>query len=366
METRDALEENRSILEDKSRAFHEGASSSTSADYIKIPNGAGEWDESLGIPLCVVCQNADKIESLEKERGWKEAEFDYILQYMRTILLKHGASLIYTMPSAPGPLQDLIHAHLGIKSLVKQKQLKPNAIDRDRVMVPSNWDSWARIRILTENFDVEGVSEMWSVDIDQLPKLNAATNGDAGSSDQVITNGDAAKEDEEPSATTVYEDKIQNPDQGGALAALHAKQANGLEVSSKETQTFLSEQLVTLEELRREDENDQKQKAQQRKDKDPGLGRYVVDDGNGVVEEHIGPVQFNMGGIHVNADEMVKRLQVRHHQCLESNLPRMMLTTLRTAKPTAHPPPKNPPPPQHQSPRTRRWRTTSSSPSSPA
>jgi dynein light intermediate chain 1 len=44
--------------------------------------------------------------------------------------------------------------------------------------------------------------------------------------------------------------------------------------------------------------------------------RGMVDDASGVVEEHIGPVQFNMGGIQVNADEMVKRLQVRWKQFL--------------------------------------------------
>lgn len=31
---------------------------------------------------------ADKIEKLEKEHGWHEEEFDFILQFMRTILLK--------------------------------------------------------------------------------------------------------------------------------------------------------------------------------------------------------------------------------------------------------------------------------------
>lgn len=31
---------------------------------------------------------ADKIEKLEKEHGWREEEFDFILQFMRTILLK--------------------------------------------------------------------------------------------------------------------------------------------------------------------------------------------------------------------------------------------------------------------------------------
>jgi len=33
-------------------------------------------------------EQSDKIEVLEKERSWKEEEFDFVLQFMRTILLK--------------------------------------------------------------------------------------------------------------------------------------------------------------------------------------------------------------------------------------------------------------------------------------
>jgi hypothetical protein len=31
---------------------------------------------------------ADQIEMLEKERSWKEEEFDFVLQFLRTVLLK--------------------------------------------------------------------------------------------------------------------------------------------------------------------------------------------------------------------------------------------------------------------------------------
>lgn len=80
---------------------------------VAVPLGSGEWDEGLGLPLCVVCQSvswirhrqgykellltlihlfqADNIEKLEKEHGWREEEFDYILQFMRTVLLKRKA-----------------------------------------------------------------------------------------------------------------------------------------------------------------------------------------------------------------------------------------------------------------------------------
>ncbi|KAF2199719.1 hypothetical protein GQ43DRAFT_398034 [Delitschia confertaspora ATCC 74209] len=280
---------------------------SSATDNIKVPLGPGEGDEHLGIPLCVVCQNADKIETLEKERGWKEEEFDFILQYLRTILLKHGGSLVYTMPSAPGSLQTLVHSTLGIKSLLRQKQLKNNVIERDRVLVPPNWDSWAKIRILREGFDVEGVSKQWSIDIDNIPQNTlAAANG------QPQTNAEPSAgepQEEEASTVTVYEETIRNPEQDYPLSALHSKQANGIEISSRDAQDFLTEQASLLERLQREDE--QEKKNAQDKRKANATYMTISEDTSGVVEEHIGPVQFNMGGIQVNADEMVKRLQDR-------------------------------------------------------
>jgi len=305
-----ALEENIQTLQDKGRNL---ATEGSSMENVKIPLGPGEWDEPLGVPLCVVCQNADKIETLEKERGWKEEEFDFILQYMRTILLKHGSSLVYTMPTAPGSLRTLIHSTLGIKSLLQQEQLRHNVTDRDRVLVPPNWDSWAKIRILREGFDVEGISEKWSVDIDIPQHLRPTTaQSPAPVEDEAQTNGattPVVEEEDESSATAYYEQTIRNPESDYALSSL-SKQANGLEVASKDPQAFLADQVNVLEHLRREDENEAALKAA-RKEQDASATRTWTDEASGVVEEHIGPVQFNMGGIQVNADEMVKRLQVR-------------------------------------------------------
>lgn len=310
------LEENISTLQEKGRNL--GGEATTSMENVKIPLGPGEWDEPLGIPLCVVCQNADKIESLEKERGWKEEEFDFILQYLRTILLKHGASLIYTMPSAPGSLQTLVHSTLGIKSLLKQEQLRHNVTDRDRVLVPPNWDSWAKIRILRGNFEVEEISEKWSIDID-LPQGPAQPNGQTPTEDGEAANLDGATsptthQETDDSATAIYENEIRNPEFDFTLSTL-SKQGNGIEVTSTDPQAFLTEQVHVLDHLRQEDEKEAALKAA-RKETDPSARNWVAagpggDDASAVVEEHIGPVQFNMGGIHVNADEMVKRLQDR-------------------------------------------------------
>jgi dynein light intermediate chain 1 len=76
--------------------------SGVAQEGVVIPLGSGEWDEPLGIPVCVVCQNVDQMDALEKERGWKEEDFDYVLQFLRTILLKRKLSSPY--PSLLPPL----------------------------------------------------------------------------------------------------------------------------------------------------------------------------------------------------------------------------------------------------------------------
>ncbi|CAL8583625.1 hypothetical protein XPA_009246 [Xanthoria parietina] len=79
----------------KRGAAYEGGTATSDAG-VHIPLGQGEWDEPLGLPLCVACHGTEKIETLERDHGWREEEFDFSLQYLRTVLLKHGSSLIYT------------------------------------------------------------------------------------------------------------------------------------------------------------------------------------------------------------------------------------------------------------------------------
>lgn len=53
-----------------------------------LPLGPGEWEDELGVPLSVVCLNAEKQERMEKEYGWQEGDFDFALQWTRCVLLK--------------------------------------------------------------------------------------------------------------------------------------------------------------------------------------------------------------------------------------------------------------------------------------
>lgn len=278
-----------------------------SENDLNLPLGSGEWDIALGVPLCVVCQNSERIESLEKEHGWREEEFDYVLQFLRTILLKHGASLIYTSTSTTSNLQSLIHSSLGIHSLLKRQPLKHNVIDREKVLVPPNWDSWGKIRVLRDGFDVEAVSMGWSHDIDQEPTFSTVkSNRDLISNDVEISNG----------AVNLYESVIQDPGLFALQSAVLEMNSNKLEVTSEDTQEFLARQLQILESNKLDTDHtgmDSSRHALGRKlpaafTDSSDYGKFEAN-----ISEHIGPVQFNMGGIQVDADDILQKLKERQN-----------------------------------------------------
>lgn len=41
----------------------------------------------------------------------------------------------------------------------------PNALDRDRLVIPVGWDSPTRIRVLREGFDVQRIGAMWDDEV---------------------------------------------------------------------------------------------------------------------------------------------------------------------------------------------------------
>ncbi|KAL2812388.1 dynein light intermediate chain-domain-containing protein [Aspergillus granulosus] len=299
-EAKIVLEENMTEWRDRKRGLDAAAAGSqvaSSGGPVTIPLGPGEWDEGLGVPVCVVCQGADKIEKLERDHGWHEEEFDFILQFLRTLLLKHGASLIYTTPFLANSLQSLLHSSLGIHSLLKRQSLRHNVIDRDKILVPPNWDSWGKIRIIREGFDMEGVSTAWSIEIQDPPE--PLTNGHGGAQEET------SEADDGTSAVTVYEQTIKDPKRDMSMAHAGGQQGgNKVEVETSDMQTFLASQVDVLEQLKIEDEKDRAAK------KTPQLEMSPLDD-NGRVNEHIGPVQFNMGGIQVDADDMLRKLKER-------------------------------------------------------
>lgn len=279
---------------------------------ITLPLGPGEWDEAFGIPLCVVCQYAEKTEILEKELGWKDEEFDVILQYLRTILLKHGASLIYTASSAPGSLQTLIRSTLNIHSLLQRNPLKHNLIDRDKILVPPNWDSWGKIRVLRERFDLEGTSYGWSIDIQgSSPAVKPSEGTTSADHNNNATNG--TSRDQSSSAVSAYEGTIRDPrDHINSDIELDRQNANGIEVECEDLQDFLAKQMQVLAALKAEDELEKKAEESKKQAAGQTTPKWATQplEGGGI-DQYIGPVQFNMGGINVDAENVLRSLKDR-------------------------------------------------------
>uniref|UniRef100_A0A093UU79 Cytoplasmic dynein 1 light intermediate chain 2 n=1 Tax=Talaromyces marneffei PM1 TaxID=1077442 RepID=A0A093UU79_TALMA len=246
--TKIVMEEVMTEWKDKKRGLDPNSATgvTNSGGPVSIPLGPGEWDEGLGVPLCVVCQGANKIEQLEKENGWREEEFDFILQFMRTILLKH----------------------------------------RDKVLVPANWDSWGKIRIIREGFDIEGVGDAWSIEIQESsrPLVNGARQGEDAEARDAPTYPIA---EDGSSAVAIYEQTIKDPKQDSAAPGSSVNSnRNKIEIETEDMQKFLGQQLTILDQLKAEDEKDREaKKAPKPLEMSPHL------DESGHVNEHIGPVQ---------------------------------------------------------------------------
>ncbi|KAF4124393.1 dynein light intermediate chain 1, cytosolic [Geosmithia morbida] len=269
-----------------------------------LPLGPGEWSDALGLPLCVVCQNAQRIEVLEKTHNWKEPDFDTVLQYLRTILLRHGASLIYTSQHAASQAPSLVHSTLGITSLLKRQPLKHNVIDRDKIVVPPNWDSWGKIRVLGGDFEAEAVSQGWEEDIDEHLGSSGPCSMETLEQNRRVA-GETAEPIQTESAIARYEDWCQEPGSSGGLAVVeNVMNEADVAVHSDDTQDFLEGQLKILEAF--------KAKAAPEKSSAAALAAAAVVSDREHISEHIGPVQFNVGGIHVDADDMLQRIKDRN------------------------------------------------------
>ena len=192
-------------------------------------SATGDYDEALGLPLCVVCQYAERMLTLEREQNWRDTQFDFVQQYLRTITLKYGGSLIYTASSAKNQLPSMINLLLGIESVSQRDLVKPSVVDRDKIVVPCNWDSWTKILILDDGFPTASISETWSKD------MHAATSAPT-SVDSISTSHPSSE------AAIIYETRIEDP-YAHRSGGDKVQPPEALEVEGQSMQEFLKEQL---------------------------------------------------------------------------------------------------------------------------
>ncbi|KAJ3572267.1 hypothetical protein NP233_g3194 [Leucocoprinus birnbaumii] len=185
--------------------------SSSALNNTILPLGSGTLTHNTaGVPIVVVCSKADLIDEeidtvaaatgmggMVKGKGgeWEERT-DGVMQVLRTICLKYGASLFYTTPQ-PATLQVLRQHALHLLFMPPPPsptmgggsdapapvrnpfpfQHKPNTLDRDRIVVPAGWDSWGKISVLREGFDAKSWGEAWERDLEEA---DGHGSGEAG------------------------------------------------------------------------------------------------------------------------------------------------------------------------------------------
>ncbi|BFZ63876.1 hypothetical protein YB2330_005013 [Saitoella coloradoensis] len=248
------------------------ATSEAAVSDVALPLSSGQFDDPLGLPLMVVCHNADKTESIAREANFKDEQFDFIQQYLRTVLLKHGAGLHYTTPFLTETTSTLFNAIQSAFSLPTAAPApKANVIARDAVVIPFGWDSWGKIRVLREGFDLEGVHAGWAIDLKE------------------------DRNDTEAGAIEIYEDVIKDPKQASS-AVLALGTSDSITHCAAE-QDFLTEQLKILE-----------KKASESKEA-PSSASQMSASSNVSYTTALGSVSFNVGGIQVDADDVDERLR---------------------------------------------------------
>ena len=162
-------------------------------------------------------------------------------------------------------------------------------VDRDKILIPPNWDSWGKIRVLREAFDLEGVSSAWTEDI-------------SGS-----TAGDGPATRQQPNSVSMFNITIQNP------RGSHSKDGERFPNGSANTETptmqdFLASQVEAMEQLKAEEEA---QRTREVKDTTDGSEHTFAgnESARPHVDDHIGSLQYNIGGIQVDAEDVLRRIK---------------------------------------------------------
>lgn len=122
----------------------------------------GVYSYPLGINILLLVVNT------ETRPDWEHSIFEYIQYVLRIISLKHGCSILYTsLLRTDTRIIQLISNLLGIEISHKaMSKLEPNLVDHTEILVPVGFDSWGKIKTLSDDIDPSQLSEGWNLKAD--------------------------------------------------------------------------------------------------------------------------------------------------------------------------------------------------------
>ncbi|EMR11748.1 hypothetical protein PNEG_00181 [Pneumocystis murina B123] len=250
-------------------------------DQVAVPLEIGQYDQPLGLPFICVCNHSEHMLSIEKDELLKDEHFDFIQQFLRTILMKHGGALYYTSDLYPNTLNNLLYSILDCFSFSPQIYMdvnsppKANVIDGNQIFVPPGWDSWGKIRIIRDGFDVERVAKAWDADLNFNTDKNKTLN-----------------------SKKIFEEMIADCRKNDIF---DISETNDF-VTTIPYQEFLLNHLNIIETKLEAQEN-------------------VPEDRINIANAYVASPQLNVGGIKLNAEEVDEKLKKLRDTRSESNSP---------------------------------------------
>jgi dynein light intermediate chain 1 len=312
------------------------------------------------LAVTLVVQHTESQEELFRE-GYKEEDFDYISQCLRTAILPlHPYSAVVYISSTPPPqqpgsplteAQKVVYTSLGLSltalspklarpgsqesSVAKKDDLNPKHefMDRMAIVIPAGWDSTAFIRTLSETFSPEAVLSSWINDLRPPPKIEIAPSEEtpnpkdskplpssSAQQEEVYASSSPIQETfsstspppspskQIPSTLTQYAHKILNP-QAHKLAPTGPPP---IETTTKPTQSFLAEMRSHLQDLEAQDTerstSDLHGVSTTRFSSRPGAIGMPAGEASGALDD-LGDVSFNVGGVSYDAGRAIERLK---------------------------------------------------------
>ncbi|CAH8860689.1 unnamed protein product [Trichobilharzia szidati] len=141
-----------------------------SNQWLKNVIKPGVMDRLLAIPIMIVITKSDMADALEKDSGYTDEQFDFILFHLRKLCLEYGAALIYTS------VKESINTDVFLdylKHRLFDMPLKNSAmlVDPEAIFIPAGWDSLHRLELFKKSLSPNLIDSSYNQVIPRPLKL---------------------------------------------------------------------------------------------------------------------------------------------------------------------------------------------------
>ncbi|CAH8570547.1 unnamed protein product [Heterobilharzia americana] len=168
-QTKDGQPEKEEDEVDEDQSDHKSAERQTH-EWLQSVITDGVMNKILPIPIIIVVTKTDMADLLEKDFGYTDEKFDYILFNLRKLCLEYGAALIYTSAKEEintDILLNYIKHRLFDMPLINSAML----VDPKAIFIPAGWDSLHRIELFKKSVSSNLIDNSYNQIVPKPSKL---------------------------------------------------------------------------------------------------------------------------------------------------------------------------------------------------